>query len=75
MATHADTSRLDARLEGHLAFVMLNASVCEPRELDERHGYYDPESQSWVGQIRKGAGTYSSRSNGSGGGYSYQSDD
>lgn len=75
MAELTPTSRQAARFDGHLAFVMLNATVCEPRELDRQEGYYDPDSQSWVGQIRKGAGTYSSRSNGSGGGYSYQSDD
>lgn len=55
------------------AFVMLNAPVCEPSA--DVAGYYDPETQTWVGQIRIGAGTYSSRSNGSRGGYSHQSDD
>jgi len=57
------------------AFVMLNATVCEPDSENEQRGFYDPESQTWVGQIQYGAGTYSSRSNGSRGGYSHQSDD
>lgn len=56
------------------AFVMVNASVCE--EPDEGlYGYYDPDTQTWIGEKRIGAGTYSSRSKGSKGGYSYQSDD
>jgi hypothetical protein len=56
------------------AFVMVNASICEePGEA--LHGYYDPETQTWVGEKLIGAGTYSSRSNGSKGGYSSQSDD
>jgi hypothetical protein len=58
------------------AFVMLNAPICEPTEELLRHeGYYDPESQSWVGRIEIGAGTYSSRSTGSSGDYRHQSDD
>ncbi len=56
------------------AFVMLNASICE-EPTEALHGYYDPETQTWIGEKRIGAGTYSSRSNGSKGGYSYQSDD
>ena len=69
------------QLQGHAtaskrAFVMVNAPVCEDPETGEIvHGYYDPETQTWVGEKRIGAGTYSSRSNGSKGGYSYQSDD
>ena len=55
------------------AFVMLGAEVQEPdAELD---GYYDPASQTWIGGRRLGLGSYSNRSNGSKGGYSYQSDD
>jgi hypothetical protein len=57
-------------------FVMLNAPVCEPTdELLKHEGYYDPDSQTWVGRIEIGAGTYSSRSSGSSGDYRYQSDD
>lgn len=55
------------------AFVMLNAEIREPDEAPE--GYYDPETQTWVGRIPFGAGTSSNRSNGSRGGYSYQTDD
>ena len=58
------------------AFVMVNAPVCQDPETGEAlHGYYDPDTQTWVGEKRIGAGTYSSRSNGSKGGYSHQSDD
>lgn len=55
------------------AFLMLNAEIREPGAAPE--GFYDPESQTWVGRIPFGAGTSSNRSNGSKGGYSYQSDD
>ena len=55
------------------AFVMLNADVREPG-VEEPGGYYDPESQTWIGEKRYGLGSYSNRSNGRGG-YSYQSDD
>ena len=55
------------------AFVMLNADMREPDA--EVAGYYDPASQTWIGGRRLGLGTHSSRSNGSSGGYSYQSDD
>jgi hypothetical protein len=58
------------------AFVMVNAPIRQDPETGEAvHGYYDPETQTWVGEKRIGAGTYSSRSNGSKGGYSHQSDD
>lgn len=56
------------------AFLMLNAEIREPEAAPA--GHYDPESQSWTGSPTPlGAGTYSSRSNGSKGGYSYTSDD
>ena len=57
------------------AFVMINASICEPTEDGVLTGYYDPETQTWIGEKLIGAGTYSSRSNGSSGGYSHRSDD
>lgn len=58
------------------AFVMLNATICEPDENEDEYiGYYDHETQTWRGRIRIGCGSYSSRSNGSSGGYSYQADD
>jgi hypothetical protein len=56
------------------AFLMLNAEIREPEAAPA--GHYDPETQCWTGTPTPlGAGTYSSRSNGSKGGYSYQSDD
>ena len=58
------------------AFVMMNATVCEPTTDMLRHeGYYEPESQTWNGRIEIGAGTYSQRSTGSSGDYSSVSDD
>lgn len=58
------------------AFVMLNASICEPTsEFLQQEGYYDPDSQTWVGRIEIGAGTYSQRSTGSSGDYASVSDD
>ena len=58
------------------AFVMLNATICEPSAEMLRHeGYYDPESQTWVGRIEIGACTYSQRSTGSSGDYASVSDD
>lgn len=58
------------------AFVMLSATVCEPTTDMLRHeGYYEPESQTWVGRIEIGAGTYSQRSTGASGDYSSVSDD
>ena len=59
-----------------LPFIMLDAERCQaPMDIDGPGGEYDPVTQTWTGRIRIGAGTYSSRSNGSKGGYSYQSDD
>jgi hypothetical protein len=56
------------------AFLMLNADIRAPGIAPE--GHYDPETQSWIGESTPlSAGTSSSRSNGSRGGYSYQSDD
>ncbi|MSP03420.1 MAG: hypothetical protein EXR07_20620 [Acetobacteraceae bacterium] len=55
------------------AFVMLNAEIRDPD--GDVEGYYDPGSQTWIGGRRLGLGSYSSRSNGSKGGYSSQSDD
>ncbi len=56
------------------AFLMLTAEIREPEAAPA--GKYDPETQTWTGNpVPLGAGTYSSRSNGSKGGYSYQSDD
>lgn len=56
------------------AFLMLNAEIREPSEAPA--GIYDPQSQTWIGgRGPLGMGTSSSRSNGSKGGYSYQSDD
>ena len=43
------------------AFVMLNAEIREPDEAPE--GYYDPETQTWIGRTPLGAGSYSNRSN------------
>ena len=40
-------------------FVMLNAPVCEPTDALLKHeGYYDPDSQTWVGRIEIGAVRY-----------------
>ncbi len=55
------------------AFVMLNADIRAPDQAIG--GHYDPASQTWIGEHRLGLGSHSSRSNGSSGGYSYQSDD
>jgi len=55
------------------AFLMLGGEIREPDLAPE--GHYDPETQTWVGRTPLFAGTSSSRSNGSRGGYSYQSDD
>lgn len=55
------------------AFLMLAGEIREPDDAPE--GYYDPETQTWIGRTPLGAGSYSNRSNGSRGGYSYQSDD
>ena len=55
------------------AFLMLNAEIREPDARPE--GYYDPKTQTWIGRRPLSAATSSSRSNGSRGGYSYQSDD
>ena len=52
---------------------MLNAEIREPDAGPE--GYYDPKTQTWIGRRPLSAATSSSRSNGSRGGYSYQSDD
>jgi len=61
---------------GTLSFIMMDAERCEaPLDIDGPAGVYDPVTQTWIGGIRKGAGSYSNRSNGSKGGYSYQSDD
>ena len=56
------------------AFVMIGAAIQEP-DAAEPEGYYDPATQTWIGGRRLGLGSYSNRSNGSSGGYSYQSDD
>ena len=55
------------------AFLMLNAEIREPDAGPE--GYYDLKTQTWIGRRPLSAATSSSRSNGSRGGYSYQSDD
>ena len=55
------------------AFVMINAEIRHPGE--DLDGYYDPDTQTWIGGRRLGLGSYSQRSNGSKGGYSAQSDD
>ena len=55
------------------AFVMLGAEIRDPDA--DVGGYYDPATQTWIGGRRLGLGSYSNRSNGSSGGYSYQSDD
>lgn len=58
------------------AFVMMNATVCEPTsDLLRQEGVYDPRSQMWDGPVELGAGTYSIRSTGSNGDYASQSDD
>lgn len=56
------------------AFVMLDAEIRAPGGAAPQ-GYYDPESQTWIGDMPYGFGTSSSRSNGARGGYSYQYDD
>jgi len=56
------------------AFVMVNAAIQAPG-ITEPDGFYDPHTQTWIGGRHLGMGTSSSRSNGSRGGYSYQSDD
>ena len=56
------------------AFVMMNAEIQTPG-CEGPEGYYDPDSQTWIGEHRLGLGSYSQRSNGSKGGYSSQSDD
>ena len=68
----ATPSRIDPAVAAR-AFVMLNAEIREPEA--DVEGYYDPATQTWIGGRRLGLGTHSSRSNGSSGGYSYQSDD
>ena len=73
VSQHSPTSAF-AQVHAARAFVMLNAEIRMPAS-DAPEGYYDPQSQTWIGRLPLGAGTSSSRSNGSRGGYSYQSDD